>query len=69
MPDATTDNNFVAHSRLIFEQGVIALETLTTSFGAAIYVFSVYDFECVEDQNELSLNIPHCLLACACHAR
>lgn len=50
MADATTDNNFVAHRRLIFEQCVIALKKLTTTFDTAIYVFSVSDFECVEDE-------------------
>lgn len=50
MADATTDNNFVAHRRLIFEQCVIALKKLTTTFDTAIYVFSVSDFESMEDQ-------------------
>ncbi|WP_300630397.1 DUF4303 domain-containing protein [Pseudomonas sp.] len=50
MADATTDNNFVAHRRQIFEQCVIALKKLTATFDTAIYVFSVSDFECVEDQ-------------------
>lgn len=48
--EATTYNNFVAHRRRIFEQCVIVLKKLTTTFDTAIYVFSVSDFECVEDE-------------------
>ncbi|MCF7532922.1 DUF4303 domain-containing protein [Pseudomonas petrae] len=50
MADATTEINFLAHRRHIFEQCVIALKKLTTTFDTAIYVFSVSDFECGEDE-------------------
>ncbi|UZJ58328.1 DUF4303 domain-containing protein [Pseudomonas sp. KU26590] len=50
MADATTESNFVAHRRHIFEQCVIALKKLTTTFDTAIYVFLVSDFESIEDQ-------------------
>lgn len=60
MADATTESNFVAHRRHIFEQCVIALKKLTTTFDTAIYVFSVSDFECVEDEIDwvTALNTP-----------
>lgn len=50
LADATTEDNFVAHRRHIFEQCVTALKKLTTTFDDAIYVFSVSDFECLEDE-------------------
>lgn len=50
MADVTTESNFVAHRRHIFEQCVIAMKKLTTTFDSAIYVFSVSDFECVDDE-------------------
>ncbi|WP_095099014.1 DUF4303 domain-containing protein [Pseudomonas sp. Irchel 3A5] len=50
LADATTEDNFVAHRKHIFEQCVIALKKLTTTFDDAIYVFAVSDFECPEDE-------------------
>ncbi|MCQ3002939.1 DUF4303 domain-containing protein [Pseudomonas syringae] len=50
LADATTEDNFVAHRKHVFEQSVIALKKLTTTFENAIYVFAVSDFECPEDE-------------------
>lgn len=60
LTDATTEGNFVAHRKHVFEQCVIALKKLTTTFDDAIYVFAVSDFECLEDETTwfTALNTP-----------
>jgi len=60
LADAALDSDFAAHRSAVFEQCVVALKQLTTAIDEAIYVFSVSDFDC--PQNELAwiamLNTP-----------